>query len=212
MEISRVVSQLRRNTPAELSEIKRSSAVGLILIEINKGLQIVLVKRTADSRSYSGDWCLPGGRVESSDKSLSDTAIREICEEIGLEARQLKLIGQLDDFYTAQADRVRPFVFYVPHLEGSITLSASELVTYQLVGLERILDIGIDHLNLKGSTRKPPYSLQLPATTAVAAGENQVWGLTANILASFRNICYGLCDPIDRTLSLKPALPPNLVN
>lgn len=214
LELSIVVGQLSRYAPVELVETRYSSAVGLILIESNQGLQIILVKRIANSRTYASDWCLPGGRAESTDNSLSETAVREICEEIGLKATQLTLIGQLDDFYTAKAERVRPFVFYSASRSGNITLSQTELVGYQLLDLERILDIEVDHLNLKGSTRLPPYALHLPIKNMMEVGDpmDQVWGLTASILVSFRNICYDRSDPIDKTLSFKLGHILNLVS
>jgi 8-oxo-dGTP pyrophosphatase MutT (NUDIX family) len=77
----------------------RASGV-LILIYPNKGiLSIILMKRPGYNGAHSGQISLPGGKTESSDKNIIDTALREGKEEVGIDISKLEIIGQLTDLY-----------------------------------------------------------------------------------------------------------------
>lgn len=67
---------------------------------------------------WSGHVAFPGGREESQDASLADTAVRETFEEIQVDLRACaELIGKLDDLHPRHirlpAVVVSPFVFLV---------------------------------------------------------------------------------------------------
>lgn len=57
------------------------------LIFDQSGEKILLTKR-----SDNGQWCLPGGVMEPGE-SISETCIREVLEETGLEVEVLRIIG-----------------------------------------------------------------------------------------------------------------------
>ncbi len=51
------------------------------------GERVLLTRRTDN-----GQWCMPGGAMEAGE-SLSETCIREVREETGLEVRVIRLVG-----------------------------------------------------------------------------------------------------------------------
>lgn len=75
------------------------------------GAAILITRRTQRLKSHSGQWALPGGRIDPGETAL-DAAIRECREEIGLRLSVEQLLGQLDDYPTRSGYVITPFVFW----------------------------------------------------------------------------------------------------
>ena len=74
------------------------------------GYTVLLTERTAHLRDHAGQVSFPGGRVEETDCSPLDTALRETEEEIGLMRRYVEVIGYLPEYCTGTGFRVIPVV------------------------------------------------------------------------------------------------------
>lgn len=88
------IDTLRRIIPSQPSSIDSTlhiweSAVLLPLIEGPKGWEILFEVRSSALTWQPGDICFPGGHREDMDRNLSDTALRETSEELGIP--QMKL-------------------------------------------------------------------------------------------------------------------------
>ena len=71
---------------------------------------LVLTKRNANLSKHASQISFPGGRQEAGE-SLQETALRETQEEIGIEANEIEVIGQLNSVYIPPTDFVvTPFV------------------------------------------------------------------------------------------------------
>ena len=57
---------------------------------------VLLTLRTPDLKSHSGQIAFPGGKIDASDASPLDAALREADEEIGLDRQLIDPIGYLD--------------------------------------------------------------------------------------------------------------------
>lgn len=78
------------------------SAVAIILRETATGLHILFIERSTNENDYwSGQIAFPGGKSESGDGSLRQTAERETLEELGLELSTARFLGRLDDISPA---------------------------------------------------------------------------------------------------------------
>jgi 8-oxo-dGTP pyrophosphatase MutT (NUDIX family) len=84
----------------------RGSVVG-----IPGGPAVLLTRRAVGLRAHSGQWALPGGRVEPGESAL-DAARRELWEEIGLVLDASAVIGVLDDYPTRSGYVITPVVFW----------------------------------------------------------------------------------------------------
>ena len=60
---------------------------------IKKDDDFLLIKRADDEDVYPGYWGIPGGTVESTDRTLEDALMREIMEEVGVEVASIEPIS-----------------------------------------------------------------------------------------------------------------------
>lgn len=89
------------------------ASVLLPIIARDDGLTLLLTQRTAHLNDHAGQVSLPGGRVDESDTSAIDTALRETEEEVGLHRRHIEVLGMLPDYITGTGFRVTPVVSLV---------------------------------------------------------------------------------------------------
>lgn len=87
------------------------AAVLIVLKRESDGWHVLFIRRsTRENDRHSGQVAFPGGRVESSDRDMSDTALREAEEEIGLPRSQVQIIAQLAANDTSTGFVVTPVV------------------------------------------------------------------------------------------------------
>ena len=93
----------------------RASAVVVPVYRDDDGdLRVVLVVRGARG-IHGSQLALPGGKPETADRSLLETALRETEEEIGLPSRDIDVIAVLDPVDSRTTGwRVHPFLARVP--------------------------------------------------------------------------------------------------
>jgi 8-oxo-dGTP pyrophosphatase MutT (NUDIX family) len=71
---------------------------------------VLLTQRTAHLSTHSGQIAFAGGKSDPEDVDAAATALREAHEEVGLEARHVKVLGQLPIYITGSAFHVTPVV------------------------------------------------------------------------------------------------------
>lgn len=86
-----------------------ASAVLIVFVEDDDQLKVLVTKRSASIR-FGGHICFPGGKVDDTDRSAVDTALREAYEEIGLEPHRVTVLGSLGEYFTQTAFRITPVV------------------------------------------------------------------------------------------------------
>jgi len=65
---------------------------------------------------HKGQISFPGGKSHRTDSSLQETALRESWEEIGLNPKDVEVIGELDDTPTTTTGfLISPFVALIPY-------------------------------------------------------------------------------------------------
>lgn len=95
----------KRMSPAPRGWRKRESApvqaavIMLLYHDNEKLLRVVLTLRQAGLRGHSGQVSFPGGRRDPQDRSLTDTALRETCEEIGICRESIHILGEMPGLY-----------------------------------------------------------------------------------------------------------------
>jgi 8-oxo-dGTP pyrophosphatase MutT (NUDIX family) len=165
----------------------RDAAVALILVERGGVDHVLFTRRRDDLPWHAGQVSFPGGAREG-DESPAQCAVREACEELGLDARDLSVIGRLPDRFSIARFWVASFVArlrgarsYEPQL--SEVAEVFEVACAALFERERWSERPVNRPGAR--FRKLPY---------FDYEERTVWGLTAIILRDFVTAIRG--DPL----------------
>ncbi len=106
-----IQKKLAHYKPRKLSIPGAIPAAVLIPLFNKQGQPHVLFTlRTEKVEHHKGQISFPGGALESQDKNLLQTALREVEEEVGIPRQQFTVLGELDDFLTVTNFLVTPFV------------------------------------------------------------------------------------------------------
>ena len=162
------------------NSVYEHSAVLIPLFKDNGEIKILFTKRSNLVQHHKGQISFPGGGVEEKDKSLEETALRESCEEIGLQNKDVKILGRVDDSYTAVSNYIiHPYVGLIPY---PYNFKVSE------IEVARLLFVPIDIFqpdNMGNSHKLENLTYQGP--TYHFNGDT-IWGATAMIMENFIKI------------------------
>jgi 8-oxo-dGTP pyrophosphatase MutT (NUDIX family) len=139
---ARVARNLARREAAQLAEggLKRA-AVCLILTDDGAGgAALVLTLRAKHLSTHSGQFALPGGRVDAGESAM-DAALREAREEIGLELAREAVLGRLDDYPTRSGYLITPIVAWA-HGDAPMRANPEEVEVIYRVHLAELSQPG----------------------------------------------------------------------
>lgn len=174
-----------RVTPEALSiegKICRKAAVLAVLFPMADATGVILTKRKQTLSKHPGQISFPGGKHEQHE-SLTQTALRETHEEIGLFANDISLLGSLSPLYINVSNFcVYPFVGALKETPLSLTPQDSEV--------ERILKVPLQHLADPALQRRENWVLNGAETTIpyYAYEGETIWGATAMMLAELLSL------------------------
>lgn len=97
--------------PDRMREIPGGAGLSGSVAGTAGGPAVLLTRRAARLRTHSGQWALPGGRVDVGESPVA-AARREVLEELALDLPESALIGTLDDYATRSGFVMTPFVFW----------------------------------------------------------------------------------------------------
>jgi 8-oxo-dGTP pyrophosphatase MutT (NUDIX family) len=180
-------AQLKMTPPTRKSEIEsiisktnfQNSSVLLLIFEQNNCWKTILIRRASDHSPHSGQMALPGGRYETHDIHIQNTALRETFEEIGIPKEYIEILGELSPvFIPISNHKVVPFVGFLKQLP-ELVLDKNEVDEVFFIPINDLLNqenIKNEWMNIRNIQIKVPYYLI----------QNQViWGATAMILSEF---------------------------
>jgi 8-oxo-dGTP pyrophosphatase MutT (NUDIX family) len=165
-----------RITLAEGSRIT-DAAVMVPIVNRPQGLQVLLTQRTAHLSDHAGQISFPGGRVERTDASREETALRETEEEIGLARSRIEVLGRLPEYEVPSGFRITPVVGWVePPFD--LALDPFEVASAFEAPFECFMDPG------RYQRREYHYGGRHRHYVAIAYEGRYVWGATAGMLYS----------------------------
>lgn len=182
------------------------AAVLVPLLAAPAGPEILFEVRARHLEWQPGEICFPGGRIEEEDASPAQAAVRETCEELGIEPVSIRLLGPLD--YTVNPIGVIIYP-YVGCLDAAAPLApnSEEVAEIFTVPLAWFLTQAPRQARMEVATRPVsgfPFQLVGPAypkewrrrtSYPVLFYEYNgyvIWGLTARVVDGFVNLCRRL--------------------
>lgn len=185
--LEKLRERLQANSPTRLSLTAPEAAV-LIPLVLRPEPTLLFTLRAAHLTTHGGQVAFPGGKRETSDTCLLDTALRESDEEIALPASEVEVLGQLSDVISLHGLKVTPYVGLVqPDLP--LRPDPGEIATIFEVPLERFLNDRreyTDVITINGLRYYVPNYRQ---------GKHVIWGLSAMMLADL--LIKGFDVPLD---------------
>ena len=164
----------RPSTGGVTSAVGWQAATALVVAPGPQALEIALIERAErPGDRWSGQMALPGGKRDSEDDDLADTAIRETREEVGLQLGPP--LARLDD----QRGRARPgvvatYVFTLEH-RPPLVPQAAEVAAAFWAPIPALFDPA-------ATTRFRWSGIPFPA---IEHEGRVIWGLTHRILQTF---------------------------
>ncbi|KAJ9093574.1 hypothetical protein QFC19_008303 [Naganishia cerealis] len=160
--------------------------------------------RSSKMRSHPGEVSFAGGKMDSSDRSLFDTAARETAEELGVKVEQIEYLGRFAEPEVSYGGLVVwPFLAYI-HSSGVTNeglddpLAALDVTRLRLSSneVQNVLALPFSSLKELGENRLRKSSFTGSANSSVNAESIRSWlGLKQRL---FRNrVPYDVVDVSD---------------
>jgi len=160
-----------------------TEAAVLVPIFCKDGEYHILFTLRSDSvPHHKGQISFPGGARSGVDTSLLDTALRESREEIGLEAKDAEVLGELDDTPTTTSSfNISPFVAFIPY-PYQFTLNPYEI--------NEIFSVPVSALLHKAKRGEERYTFgdEVFVGSYYEYEGKVIWGATARIVQQFLEV------------------------
>jgi 8-oxo-dGTP pyrophosphatase MutT (NUDIX family) len=172
-------SRLRSRTPRRL-ELEHSGRAAVLIPILEQGSEFafLLTRRTHKVQTHKGQISFPGGVQDTTDESLLQTALRETWEEIGLQPRDISILGEFDEYVSITGLIVTPFVGWIAEplelapnpdeVEEILTVPFSIFQDSRLLRTET---------RMRSDLERTIYFYDYQG--------KEVWGLTARIIRDF---------------------------
>jgi 8-oxo-dGTP pyrophosphatase MutT (NUDIX family) len=146
---------------------------------------VLLTQRSAHLNDHAGQISFPGGKIDPTDASPLDAALREAEEEVGLDRSFVDPIGYLDLYGTSFGFRILPTVARVKP-GFSLRINRSEVDDAFEVPLSFLMNPANHQLHSKEfrGIERTYYAMPF--------AERYIWGATAGIL---RVLYERICKP-----------------
>jgi 8-oxo-dGTP pyrophosphatase MutT (NUDIX family) len=136
---------------------------------------VLLTQRSPNLSEHAGQIAFPGGKIDATDASPRDAALREAWEEVGLDGSFIDPIGYLDVYGTGFGFRILPTVARVkPGFK--LTINHSEVVDAFEVPLSFLMNPANHQIHSK------EFRGMERSYYAMPYAERYIWGATAGIL------------------------------
>jgi len=156
-----------------LEDYGENKLASILVVIYGEPPLVVMTEKPKHMKFHAGEISFPGGKLDSNDSTLLETALRETREEIGLDIKPEQVIGQLKPVITLNSRfTILPFVSVldeIPHLSANAEV-------------EKIFHIPLeDFLKTMSNDPDPTHNLIQEMYTFEFQGKI-VWGASARVL------------------------------
>ena len=157
------------------------AAVAVTLVANDDGeAAFIITQRPFTLRRHPGQWALPGGRADEGE-SITETALREVDEEVGLELDADGVVGLLDDFQTRSGFIITPVVVWGPE-QPELHPDPTEVYAAHVVPLADLDAPGVPKISESKPGDRPLIYFPMPFLGTT------IWAPTAAVLYQAREV------------------------
>ncbi|WP_394243242.1 CoA pyrophosphatase [Vibrio astriarenae] len=157
------------------TEAFRPAAVLIGFIERPTGISVVLTKRSEHLRHHPGQISFPGGKQDPTDASLTDTALRETEEEIGISRELITTFGTLPPLPTISQFNVTPILAFIAP-NHQLLINRDEVA--------EVIEVPVAKLLKPGALKTTTFTLKNThhRLFGISYKNHFIWGVTGQIL------------------------------
>ena len=157
----------------------RAAAVAIVIAAHRGSPNVLLTRRSGKLRSHSGQWALPGGRLDVGE-SAEDAALRELKEEINLSLSHNAILGRLDDYITRSGYRITPIVLWFGEESDHLKPNPDEVASIHTVSFKELANPSAPQFEEIPESDRKVLSMRLSV--------DQIYAPTAAFLYQFREV------------------------
>ena len=184
-----ILKALSRRATISVDDPSLTPAAVLLVFYAKNGEYCVLLnKRSEEVEYHKGEISFHGGARDPGDKDFLDTALRETEEEMGIDRKDVTILGELDEVVTRSHFHVKVFVGSIPYPYN---------FKPSTVEIAEVLEVPIHSLNDPSNWRietrlEDGVSI---STRSYAYEKHLIFGVTARILQQFLEV---LADGLEK--------------
>jgi 8-oxo-dGTP pyrophosphatase MutT (NUDIX family) len=175
---NQILARLQSLQVRELTTgFSREAAVLIPIVERHGGPHFLLTLRTEEVETHKGQISFPGG-MRDGHESLTETALRETFEEVGIERHRIEILGRFHDYVSINDYRVCPFAGLIEE-PFSVVPQPAEVAEVLEVPFDVFLDpsrLRVERMHRLG---------RMVDVYFYSYGVYEIWGLTARIIKDF---------------------------
>lgn len=161
----------------------RPAAVLIGIINRPDHTSVLLTERPRSMSTHAGQVAFPGGKVEPSDTSTNNAALREASEEVGVVPSSVGLIARLGDYVTGTNFRITPILGTLPS-DFVAKPDVNEVASVFEVPLAFLMNPRNHHAKKAMYKGKQRQYFEMPYK------QYRIWGVTAGIIRSLYVTLY----------------------
>lgn len=188
--------KLNKHVP-KLLDVKKETAIMIPLIEIDGQINVIFERRSKHVKQPR-DISFAGGHKEENE-SFEETAIRETCEELGVEKSKIKVLGKLCSFFAVTGMYSETYVGLIETDVKDLKIEELEVESLITIPLETLLKINpkqypsdiIVHkcedfpYHLIENGKNYPFYTGKDISYFYIYNDVVIWGYTAKLLYNF---------------------------
>ena len=164
------------------SNPKRAAVLALFYPNEKNETTFLLTQRASYKGTHSAQISFPGGKIEIEDQTLSETALREANEEVGIFKEEVQIIREITDVYIPPSNFLAtPFIGYITQ-KPSFIINEEVASTIEVKVTDLLDDANIDSIEMDTSYMK---KIHVPC---FRLNNYIVWGATGMMLSEIKEM------------------------